>query len=300
MKNKFINSEFLLTYLKDKKITTIDELKNILGTQCRMTIFRKLSTLGYISSYSHRGKYDSLKRIARYNKYGIWTYKSVLFSKNGTLKKTIEFLIDNSIQGYTASELNSILKVKVENTLLELVRKKSIIRLSISGIDIYFSKASNGRKQELTRIDKIQCPNEDMKADISMNELKAALIIFYSTLDEKQRRLYAGYESLKVGHGGDKRIAKRLNLDQKTIAKGRKELLSGKVNVDNIRETGGGRKKIEKIIPNAVEKIEELMKYETVGDPMSNLKWTRKTTQKIADKLKTINIKVSRTTVARI
>ena len=42
------------------------------------------------------------------------------------------------------------------------------------------------------------------------------------------------------------------------------------------------------------------MKYETVGDPMSNLKWTRKTTQKIADELKTINLKVSKTTVARI
>ncbi len=27
------------------------------------------------------------------------------------------------------------------------------------------------------------------------------------------------------------------------------------------------------------------MKYETAGDPMSDLKWTRKTTQKIADEL---------------
>lgn len=42
------------------------------------------------------------------------------------------------------------------------------------------------------------------------------------------------------------------------------------------------------------------MKYETAGDPMSNLKWTRKTTQKIADKLATIDIKVSKTTVGKI
>lgn len=49
-----------------------------------------------------------------------------------------------------------------------------------------------------------------------------------------------------------------------------------------------------------IKEIKELMKYETAGDPMSNLKWTRKTTQKIADKLATIDIKVSKTTVGKI
>ena len=49
-----------------------------------------------------------------------------------------------------------------------------------------------------------------------------------------------------------------------------------------------------------IKKIEKLMKYETAGDPMSNLKWTRKTTQKIADALDTIDIKVSKTTVGKI
>jgi hypothetical protein len=247
MKNKSIDSDLLLTCLNNKKIMTIDELKSTLTTQCRMTVFRKLSILGYISSYSHSGKYYSLKTIARYNKYGIWSYKSVLFSKNGTLKKTIEFLIGSSTQGYTASELNSIVKVKVEDALLELVKNKIVIRKKISGIYIYYARASKlSKKQELTRIGKIQYPDEEVKPDILMNELKAALIIFFSTLDEKQRRLYAGYESLKIGHGGDKRIAELLDFDQKTVARGRRELLGGKVNVNNIRESGGGRKQIKK------------------------------------------------------
>ena len=79
-----------------------------------------------------------------------------------------------------------------------------------------------------------------------MHELKAALIIFLSTLNEKQRRLYAGYESLKIGHGGDKRIGELLDIDKKTVAKGRQELLGEKVEVDNIRESGGGRKPVKK------------------------------------------------------
>jgi hypothetical protein len=47
-------------------------------------------------------------------------------------------------------------------------------------------------------------------------------------------------------------------------------------------------------------KIERLMKYDTAGDPISGLKWTRKTTRKIAKELKAININVSDKTVAKI
>jgi len=47
--------------------------------------------------------------------------------------------------------------------------------------------------------------------------------------------------------------------------------------------------------------IEELMEYETAGDPMTGLKWTRKTTQKVTHELKALGIKeVNRTTVSRL
>ncbi len=42
------------------------------------------------------------------------------------------------------------------------------------------------------------------------------------------------------------------------------------------------------------------MKYETAGDPMGSLKWTRKTTQKIAEELKAVRVEVSKTTVGNI
>lgn len=247
MEKLTFESGLLLTALLDKKIMPMIELKNTLGTQCRMTVFRKLAELGCITSYSHSGKYYSLKRIARYNRHGIWSCQSAMFSNNGTLKKTIEFQIDNSTKGYTASELHNILKVKVEDALLELVKNKNIARKKMAGIYIYYSTDSNlKKKQELTRTEKIQSPDEEMKSDVLMNELKAALIIFLSTLNEKQRRLYAGYESLKIGYGGDKRISDLLDIDKKTVAKGRKELLDGQVAVNNIRELGGGRKSVKK------------------------------------------------------
>ena len=112
--------ETLLKYLNNCKISTMDEIKSVLSTQSRMTVFRRLRKLDYISSCSHRGKYYSLKRIAKHGKYGLWIHKSVLFSKHGTLKNTLQILLNQSSKGYTASELNKILKIKVDDALLEL------------------------------------------------------------------------------------------------------------------------------------------------------------------------------------
>ena len=69
------------------------ELKFAIGSQSRMTVFRKLTKLDYISSCSHSGKYYSLKIIAKFNKDGLWEYKRVLkwkfFSPLGPWRKPI-------------------------------------------------------------------------------------------------------------------------------------------------------------------------------------------------------------------
>ena len=84
------------------------------------------------------------------------------------------------------------------------------------------------------------------KSEVVPDELKAAIVLFSSMLNEKQRRLYAGLESLKLGYGGDQRIAEFLGLDPHTVAKGRRELLEQDLEVDRIRKAGGGRKPLEK------------------------------------------------------
>jgi len=61
--------------------------------------------------------------------------------------------------------------------------------------------------------------------EVFSNELKAAIVVFFSLLDEKQRRLYAGLEALKWGYGGDRKVARLLGFDEKTLAKGRTDLL---------------------------------------------------------------------------
>jgi hypothetical protein len=81
------------------------------------------------------------------------------------------------------------------------------------------------------------------------DELRAAIILFWSSLDEQQRRLYAGLESLKLGRGGDRQIAEFLQLDPHTVAKGRRQLVAQDVAVDRVRKLGGGRKPVEEKHP---------------------------------------------------
>ena len=78
------------------------------------------------------------------------------------------------------------------------------------------------------------------------HELKAAIFLFYSLLDEKQRRLYAGLEALKIGHGGDRKIADLFEIDIHTVPKGRKELFESNVEIHTVRKKSGGRKTIKK------------------------------------------------------
>jgi hypothetical protein len=84
------------------------------------------------------------------------------------------------------------------------------------------------------------------RLQVSPDEMKAAIILFYSLLDEQQRRLYARLESIKLGHGGDSRLAEFLGLDPHTIARGRRQLLDQDVEVGRVRQSGAGRKAVGK------------------------------------------------------
>ena len=86
---------------------------------------------------------------------------------------------------------------------------------------------------------------------VSPDELKAAILLFYSLLDEQQRRLFAGLESIKLGHGGDSVLAEFLGLDPHTVARGRQQLLDQNVSTSRTRRSGGGRKPVEKKPPTS-------------------------------------------------
>ncbi len=204
------------------KIATLPDLKRALGTDVDLTVFRKLKELDYVTSYSHGGRFYTLREIARFGADGLWSCAPAWFSRHGTLLATAEALIRSSAAGYFAEELSAVLHVGVQDALRHLVQQKRIARELVSDLFLYASTdPAVHQRQSLTRRSNQSVPTviDANRLEVSPDEMKAAIILFYSLLDEQQRRLYAGLESMKLGHGGDSVLAEFLGLDPHTIAR---------------------------------------------------------------------------------
>ncbi|MBE0544757.1 MAG: hypothetical protein IH623_25750 [Verrucomicrobia bacterium] len=229
---------------KRRRAVTMPEMKAALGTPVDVTVFRKLATLDYFTSYSHRGGFYTLHSIARFDDQGLWQARGAWFSRYGTLLDTAPALVKDSAAGYYASELEELLQVPVKDALRELVRAGRVHREDNQGRYLYASKEHRRlQEQRAARVALQQSVDEEQ------HQRRAAGVLFYSLLDEQQRRLYAGLESLKQGHGGDRRLAELLGLDEETVARGRRELLAGQIPSGRIRRPGGGRLRAEKKRP---------------------------------------------------
>ena len=247
--------QVLKKFLDHQKIATLDEVKAALCDPARCTVFRKLAELEYLSSYSHRGKYYTLKSIARFNAQGLWNYRTVWFSRFGNLLDTAEALVQESEAGYTAAELKGILHVKTKHALTQLTRSGRLQRQEFNSVYVYLAGESHvANRQRKARKVHLQASSASLivvNPDLAVEEAKATILLFCSMLNERQRRLYAGLESLKLGHGGDAHIASLLGMDPHTVERGRQELISGDLSPDRVRAKGGGRLPQEKKRPKS-------------------------------------------------
>jgi len=234
------------------KIVTMPQMKEALGTDVDATVFRKLKELGYRTSYSHRGGYYTLNQLALFNDLGLWSFQSVWFSRYGTLVNTCEAFVSGSEAGHFAEELDNVLHVETKAALLNLFRKGRLGREEVLGRYLYCSVDAEVRECQLAaRRWQESGPGLAGSAigEAVPDELRARIIVYYSLLNEKQRRLYAGLESLKLGYGGDRKVAEFLGIDAHTVARGREQLLAGDIEPERIRKTGAGRKRAEKKRP---------------------------------------------------
>jgi hypothetical protein len=182
----------------------------------------------------------------------------VHFSRFGSLVDTAEVFVNRAERGYLASELTAELQVQAKDPLLVLVRAERLAREEVSGLYVYCSAERTRRRHQLIRR---KLPAKQTQAlalvrdpSTESNEAKAALVLFVSLLDERQRRLFGGLESLRLGWGGEREVAEAIGLDPHTIARGRRDLLQHDVELDRLRRPGAGRPPIEKKRPRSSKK----------------------------------------------
>ncbi len=175
------------------------------------------------------------------------------FSRFGTLVSTVEALVVASEAGYDAAEMEALLNVEADQALLELVRSGRLARQQVAGRYVYLATQAAARRAQLAARSVYDAEASRLSLGPGLrvlpDELKAAIVLFYSLLDERQQRLYAGLEAMKVGHGGDAQVAELLDIDPGTVARGRQELLAGEISPGRVRRPGGGRPWAKKASP---------------------------------------------------
>jgi hypothetical protein len=235
-------AEKLVSLLNHQKVATMPQLKEALGSSVTYTVLRKLSPLGYRSSYSHVGTYYTLDSIAHFDEMGLWSHRDIRFSRQGTLLNTAEALVTASPTGYQVPELEAVVHVAAKDALRQLAQAGRLFRREWQGRYLYCARDRTRRQEQWAARQAQQEAGDD---------LQAAKALFYSLLDEQQRRLYAGLESLQRGYGGQQQTAERFGLDVDTVARGERELLSGQLLRGRVRQPGGGRPAVEKKRPTS-------------------------------------------------
>jgi hypothetical protein len=137
------------------RVVTMSDLCDVIGSSSRMTVFRRLRDIEYVSSYTHAGRYYTLYDIARFGSDGIWFYDDIGFSQNGSLKNTVTYLVHNGDAGRFHSDLEAQLRVRVHNVLLDLVRSKQITRIKFKGQYLYLSTDQARSTKQIEQRDKL-------------------------------------------------------------------------------------------------------------------------------------------------
>jgi transposase len=119
-----------------------------------------------------------------------------------------------------------------------------------------------------------------------------------SSLNERQRRLWAATETLNLGYGAISIVSRATGISRPTIMKGIKEISEEfHLPPERSRRSGGGRKKTSEQQPNLISSLEAIVEPTAKGDPMSPLRWTTHSTRRLAELLQQQGFDVSKSKV---
>jgi Rhodopirellula transposase DDE domain len=136
--------------------------------------------------------------------------------------------------------------------------------------------------------------------EASREELARFFTTVLPHLNEVQRRVVAGALSVALGRGGKSAVAEASGMSRNTVIKAHGEVEMGIEPSARLRAAGGGDVPAEVKQPGLLEALDEMVNPDTRGNPMSFLRWTSKSTAKLADDLVRQGFKITDDTVARI
>ena len=124
-------------------------------------------------------------------------------------------------------------------------------------------------------------------------------------LDERGRRIWAATEAALLGFGGVAAVARATGLAESTIRLGKREFNLGRTRQSfpsqrRVRQPGGGRKPLIEKDPALLASLDQLVSPTSRGHPMSPLRWTCKSTRRLAKELSRSGHRASHAKVGKL
>src|SRR5271169_441599 len=129
-----------------------------------------------------------------------------------------------------------------------------------------------------------------------MTAIEGKYIELLDDLDERGRRRWAAVEARALGRGGITAVASATGLSDRTIRTGLRELDDPDALASHRqRRNGGGRKSSATEQPGLQQALDRLIEPTSRGSPTNPLRWTIKSTRRLAEALRRQGYQVSAT-----
>jgi len=189
--------ERLRQLLKSQDVVDLPTMRSALGEVSAMTVFRHLRRVPYRRSYNHNGRYYTAHDPSRYDRFGLCSVGDIHFSVDGSLRKTVRRLVEQAEGGATHHELQQQLRVRVHNTLLNLLHKGEVERERLLQLYVYFHidpviRAVQRQRRDETMLDTKRHRVEDQREVTEHTIIEVLLTLLHhpgSTPAQVVRRL---------------------------------------------------------------------------------------------------------------
>ena len=197
MYSKVERLKYIQTFIKKNKAVTISEFFHHIS-YCEKTLRRDINYLNGITSYTHRGKFITLPGIPIFDKYGIWFYKEIGFTKYKNSLDLIISIIDNN-EAITKEEIEGILRIKISKQIQILLSRKQLNRIKIGAKYFYLSEELSKNKKRQMQVLPIEI-EEHSDRKVNIPDLVAVLKIVLAEyqIDMNNLKKLIGKYSLQV------------------------------------------------------------------------------------------------------
>jgi hypothetical protein len=127
------------------------------------SVRRFLTGIGYFSSFTHNGRWDTLHTIPRFGRDGLWFENDIGFSRAGSLTSTLVELTNRSPAGMTADQLGEKLRCRCHSVLVQLYRQGKIARQKLGHSYVYLAvdpTTAASQRQAIHNLPPTQLPAE--------------------------------------------------------------------------------------------------------------------------------------------